>query len=51
MSDTELDDLVVLSRRALIGVASAAPLYGFRNGPAAPDDVAGASNLLNSAPT
>jgi hypothetical protein len=39
MSDAERNDLAVLSRRALIGVASAAPLYGVRKGPASPDDV------------
>jgi len=40
MSDTELNGLVVLSRRALIGAASAAPIYSVGNDRASPDDVA-----------
>jgi hypothetical protein len=40
MSDTEPNDLVAFSRRALIGVASAAPFYGVGNGPTSPDDLA-----------
>lgn len=39
MSDAERNDLVALSRRALIGGASAAHLYCVGNGPTSPDDL------------